>query len=206
MSVDKIMNVDVIIKQMREQCSQRGLKGVLGLATFFRGIDSNRDKSLTIDEFSQGLRERNIKLSNAEMKILFDSFDKDKSGSIDFREFLLVLQAPLNNNRLKVVNEAFDKLDVNQDGLIRVDDLQVVLAENARQHPKFIAGEWSLDDVYKQFIQTFDDPKNPDGAVSRKEFLQYYSNVSATIDDDAYFDLMMRSAWGLPHRKKYNSP
>ena len=36
-----------------------------------------------------------------------------------------------------------------------------------------------------------------DGQVSEQEFVEYYSNISANIDDDAYFEQMMRSSWNV---------
>ena len=36
-----------------------------------------------------------------------------------------------------------------------------------------------------------------DGKVTPDEFIEYYTNISANIDNDAYFDLMMTNAWNL---------
>jgi calcyphosin len=33
--------------------------------------------------------------------------------------------------------------------------------------------------------------------VTKEEFDEYYNNISASIDDDAYFQAMMISAWKL---------
>lgn len=36
-----------------------------------------------------------------------------------------------------------------------------------------------------------------DGKVTIDEFIEYYTNISANIDNDAYFDLMINNAWNL---------
>ena len=40
-----------------------------------------------------------------------------------------------------------------------------------------------------------DNPR--DYRVTLEEFIEYYTNVSASIDDDIYFAAMMNSSWNL---------
>jgi len=37
----------------------------------------------------------------------------------------------------------------------------------------------------------------PDHVVTKEEFEEYYNNVSASIDNDQYFELMMNNAWKI---------
>merc|ERR1719272_2358650 len=41
------------------------------------------------------------------------------------------------------------------------------------------------------------DKGERDGIVSIEEFTEYYQDVSASIDSDDYFELMMRNAWHI---------
>jgi len=41
------------------------------------------------------------------------------------------------------------------------------------------------------------DKARRDQIITVEEFAEYYTNVSASIDDDKYFELMMVNAWKL---------
>lgn len=49
---------------------------------------------------------------------------------------------------------------------------------------------------YSEFLSTF-DTIDADGVVTPSEFVKYYSNVSSSIDDDDYFELVIRNAWHI---------
>jgi Ca2+-binding EF-hand superfamily protein len=99
----------------------------------------------------------------------------------------------MNPARKALVKRAYDKLDANGDGFVRLDDIKHFY--NARKHPKVVSGEKTQDEVLKEFLNTFDADK--DGTLTLEEFEKYYSGVSASIDSDAYFSLMMFNAWKL---------
>lgn len=61
--------------------------------------------------------------------------------------------------------QAFRKLDKTGDGVITVDDLRGVY--NVRHHPKFQNGEWTEDQIFRKFLDSFDSPNDKDGKVTR---------------------------------------
>ena len=54
-----------------------------------------------------------------------------------------------------------------------------------------------------EFLETFETHHNvcnsqaPDHIVTREEFDEYYNNISSSIDNDQYFELMMNNAWKI---------
>ena len=71
----------------------------------------------------------------------------------------------------------------------------IISKYDGTKHPDVISGKRTNEDILSEFLSTFDS--NKDGEVSVSEFIDYYSNVSASIDLDDYFELMMRNAWHI---------
>jgi len=40
-----------------------------------------------------------------------------------------------------------------------------------------------------------------DYSVTWEEFVEYYRHVSASVDDDRYFELMMKNAWNFDNKQ-----
>jgi hypothetical protein len=93
------------------------------------------------------------------------------------------------------VHLAFDILDKDGSGAIDPDD--VISVYNASKHPDVVAGRKTEEDVLQEFLHTFDVGGEVDGKVTKQEFENYYANISASIDNDDYFELMIRNVWHI---------
>lgn len=157
----------------------------------------------TIDrsEFRKAIKDFKIDLTDKEVQEVFSIFDIDKSGEIDYDEFVRGIRGPMNQFRQKIVMAAFKKIDRDGSGVIDMNDIKGVY--NARNHPEVKSGKKSEDEILGEFLETFEAHHSMNGggmrdrSVTPDEFIEYYNNVSASIDRDDYFELMMINAWKL---------
>lgn len=75
-------------------------------------------------------------LNDQEILALFNTFDRNRDGTIDYDEFIRILQGPMNNFRRKLILQAFNKLDKDKSGFIEYEDIKDVY--NASRHPDVI--------------------------------------------------------------------
>ncbi len=86
-------------------------------------------------------------------------------------------------------------LDRSGDGLVTVEDILAIY--DASYHPDFISGRKTEKEIMLEFMQVWETHKK-DGIVTLEEFEDYYKDISASIDGDNYFELMIRNAWHIP--------
>lgn len=184
------------VEKLRAACAKRGVSGIRGLGRTFLIMDTNRDKLLSEEELTIGIRRYGISedaLNDDDISILYKSIDANSDGKINFDEFLVIVRPPMSKGRVEVVERAFAKLDSTGNGVITVEDIEDVY--DVTKHPKYLSGEKTKRKILQEFLAQFEVDR--DEKVTLQEFLHYYAGVSASIDKDVAFDYVVRQAWKL---------
>lgn len=184
-----------IVQRVKAKIIARaGVQGIRGISRLLRIMDDNRDGKLSRSELKYGLADLGIEVTNIELDQLVGRFDRDKNGSIDLDEFLVGLRGELSERRVRVLRRAFAVLDKDADKQISLREIQRVY--DARQHPDVQAGRMTEEQALRNFVSQW-DRHDKDGIITFDEFLDYYRDISASIDDDEYFEVMIENAWRL---------
>uniref|UniRef100_A0A7S2TGW1 EF-hand domain-containing protein n=1 Tax=Lotharella oceanica TaxID=641309 RepID=A0A7S2TGW1_9EUKA len=187
-------DVSVLLASMKKQLIQRaGLRGLTSIARVFRIMNDNFDGFVSESEFKKGVADMGVVLDAKEAKILFKAFDKDNNGKLSYDEFVLAFRGKCNKRRLALVDGAFALMDKTGDGVITIDDLKGVY--KPVMDPEVADGKKTQAQHLKEYIGHFENVSTKDGKITLDEWRDYYSGISASIDSDEYFELMMKRAW-----------
>lgn len=168
----------------------------------FKAMDRDGSHGLDPVEFKYAMRDYGIPISDEETAAIVKYFDTNKDGKISFDEFLRKIRGDLNDRRTDLVIMAYKILDKSGDGLVTIDDIMQIY--NASCHPDFISGKKNKEQILREFMTIWETHKH-DGIVTLEEFEDYYKDVSASIDDDDYFEAMIRKAWKMDEEASGNA-
>jgi len=188
---------------LREKIAKRGSRGIASIARKFKIADDNRSGSLDKEEFVKAMQDFRIGMTPKQCVQVFGIFDRDGSGEVSYDEFLRMIRGEMNETRKAVAAKAFNLMDKDGSGLLDINDIRQ--SYNAKQHPDVASGKKTEDQILGEFLDTFEDHHCDiqgnadcrDGRVTKLEWLEYYNNVSMSIDRDDYFALMMNNTWNL---------
>eukprot|EP01006_Ploeotia_vitrea_P028462 TRINITY_DN61151_c0_g1_i1.p1 TRINITY_DN61151_c0_g1~~TRINITY_DN61151_c0_g1_i1.p1 ORF type:complete len:1088 (-),score=131.03 TRINITY_DN61151_c0_g1_i1:1223-4486(-) len=183
-----------IVDSVRKKILERGGRtGFRGLTRVLRFMDDNGNRKLSRRELQSGLNTYGIYPTLQEMAEIMKFFDRDGSGAITVTEFVRALTGDMSPYRVGLVDKAYALLDANCDGKVTLAD--VAQLYDVSQHPALLSGEKTQQEIYVEFVKAWDKDQNSD--ITRDEFMDYYTDISAGIDSDEYFELMIRNAWHL---------
>lgn len=193
-------DINGVCRKIQEQLLARARVGegsgrneVRNLTRSLTLIDKDGSLSLTKEELFNGLQKFGIRITIQDADVLVKHLDRDNNGSVSITEFLRGIRGHMPLQRRELVKQAFSVLDTNNNGIISFEE--VAARYSATRHPAVASGDKSEKAVIEDFMSTWD--KSRDAQITRQEFYDYYADLSASIDHDDYFELMMRNAWHL---------
>lgn len=83
-------------------------------------MDEDSSGALSLEEFGSAIKTFQIDVPEIDIKNAFKAFDLNNNGTVEYDEFIKVIIGPMSQNRLAYVEKAFNKLDINQIGLVDV--------------------------------------------------------------------------------------
>lgn len=86
-----------LAEALKTKLVSRGARGFIGLQRQFKIMDDNNSRSLDKYEFTKAMTDYMLGFTEGEIQKLFNYFDFDRSGLIEFDEFIRAIRGPMNN-------------------------------------------------------------------------------------------------------------
>jgi len=205
-NVDKSINVGDVLHRVRRQIAQNGLKSAMNVVENFCAVDDDMDDLVDVYEFREACNRSNFTLRDAEEVAIFEECNMDESrgssqegGKMNVQQFLRLLQGPMSNLRQEAVRTAWQAIGGGDIEAV-ISPAQLKDSFNAEAHPLVARGQLEPGEALSEFLSTFSLLAHlrggcQDGGVAFSDFLAYYEVVSSTVDNDAYFELLLQRLW-----------
>ena len=161
---------------------------LIDLKNRFREI-AGSDQLIDIIEFQSGLKISNDQVSRR----LFEIFDKDQNGTIDYTEFMGTIESMVNGTAEEKIRFAFELHDLDGNGFIDRQELQVLIQQSFHEN-KLEYDEFQLDLLVDEFFNSAD--KDNSGTIDYGEFLGIANDHPDFLDGFAVNPLH----WLIPDR------
>lgn len=194
-SVKNDPNSRSAVERVRAKIAERGgMNGIRTLGRILRTMDDSGNGKLDRYELTWGLKDYGVAVTEKDMDVIMKAFDRNGDGQISFEELLRGIRGRLNKRRRNIILQAFDVLDKDKSGEVTIEDVAGVY--DTSKHPEVLEGAKTSEQVLREFMSQW-DTLDKDGIITRAEFLDYYKDVSASVDEDDHFELMIRNAWHI---------
>jgi len=157
-------------------CSKRKFLTFLQKSSLQTLQKSSRSNPL----FQTLLTRQHYRQSKKFFAMMFDIYDQNHDGQLDFNEYIYALSALTGANRLRTIETLYKFFDTNQQGFITRQEFNTrkkLAAQFLGQYKTGINDNLS----YEQAFNTMDT--NKDGRISKDEFIQWHLQDHLTADE-----------------------
>ena len=186
---------------------KRGIRGIMAMRRAFMIADENDSKTLSLPEFIKFCHDYRMPITGKEINILFEEFDTNKNGQINYEEFISAFTGDMCERRKRLITILFETFDKNRKGFVDLDDIRN--AYNPINHPDVLSGKRTEDEVLAEFLDNLQyhfsllksDKEQENNKINIEQFLAFFNNISAGIEDDDYFENIIKAGFNLEDRR-----
>ena len=177
--------------------------------TFAHALKSLEDKnthSIPIENLLSVFEQLEININQDDLINFYSILDYTQSNKVLTDEILRIIKGEIPEQRKILIVSKFALMDKEKTGIVPINLVKQLY--NAKFHPDAFLGKKSVEDVYKEFLYTFDIFCELNGLkdeISFKEFIDYYIPISASILNDNYFDDIVYGVWNIEEKTNENN-
>ena len=189
----------IVVDTLRARINTRGIKGIIGLAKLFRTYDPGFTGMIHLSLLPKVFQDYRIDFFEHEKESLV-KFYFNEPDKFNFIDFLKDLRGNLDEERLRLIEFTFKKLDKYNKGVLELHDVKVNFS--AKTHPLVKMRKRTEADVFEEFNDALEmnhyyftlmnDPR-----ITKEEFVEFYLNISASIEDNLLFENLLIGTWKL---------
>ena len=170
------------------------------LAHHLKSNEDKNTKTTTIETFLSTIKTLQIDINPDDIVNFFSCLDYTQTGKVLTEEILRVILGEITEKRKISVISKFAEMDKNKTGYLPIEFLKKVY--NAKFHPDCFLGKKPENEIMDEFMFTFEvfcflKGLGSDQEISFKDFVDYYTPISASIQNDNYFDDILLGTWNV---------
>ena len=209
------LNENSSLTKFRNILKSQGTKSIFRFQRMLSIYDRKHSGLISFDNFYNIFKAYYSNISLADIKSIFSLFESKANPNdnteikiisllqIKYDELLKSIIGNMPLNRQLIVKKVFDSFEKGSDGKIMTNDIKTKF--NYSRHPDVLSGKNSAIEIYNDFldfIETFREYNdNLKGKYSFEmnydEFADFYSEISMYIEDDDYFEKLLKNCWNL---------
>mmetsp|Transcript_90810 Transcript_90810/g.177670 ORF Transcript_90810/g.177670 Transcript_90810/m.177670 type:complete len:511 (+) Transcript_90810:52-1584(+) len=186
---------ETILVEVRDAIRARGVDSFWNLRDFFAQFEKRMLSTGKIDreDLKTCLLDWGIQTSFHYLDTIIDMCDVSRVGLIDLNEFLEVLRGPLSDRREGILQDVYQALDTQKERVVSMEEVKKNFSGEA--HPLVTIGGMTHADALDHMLKYFEVKGKLPPKLTFEKFRNYYADLSATIDDDYYFEDILRGNW-----------
>ena len=195
------------IKKLRNLLANRGMKSIFIIQRMLYIYDKNQSGEIPFEKLCDIFEIYNISIAREEIFEFFEFLDKEHKGLIKYNDLIMILINNVNENRIILIQNLFDKLRKGKEYIL-LNDIKKYF--NPDKYPDVLEQKKTSDEIAFDFIDSLEifkeyniNLKNEsiiNGIMTYNDFENYFKEISLSINDDKIFDYIINFCWEVDDR------